>query len=134
MNLLVGKALDKVCEKSSGGGRRLSLAKMLEAAEAGTSVGEVLEFLQKRCRNDLTWQVMDLFEEARYRTNQVRDEGEARLISCIDPTVAELIANDPKLKKLCLPAGNRHLVVPLEKINQFHKELKRLGYAISAES
>jgi hypothetical protein len=50
----------------------------------------------------------------RNRVNLIQDAGEACLVNCTDKAMAQLIANDFRLKDLCMTAGGRYLVVPRE--------------------
>jgi len=54
------------------------------------------------------------------------------LIECASDSIARLIANDTKLKGLCMLAGDRHLVVPAENEMQFKKTLRGLGYGVAS--
>ena len=64
------------------------------------------------------------------RVAQLTDRGPARLVEVQDPTLALLIANDSRLRSLCLLAGERHLVIPAEGEKAFRRALHELGYAL----
>ena len=53
-----------------------------------------------------------LLEEIGERAGRLKDRGAARLIACGDPALAALIANDARTRRLCMRAGERHIVVP----------------------
>ncbi len=63
------------------------------------------------------------------RLEQLTDRGPARLLEVQDPITAQLIANDSRLRSLCLLAGERHLVVLAENEKAFRRGLRELGYA-----
>jgi hypothetical protein len=67
--------------------------------------------------------------ETAQRLEQLTDRGPARLLEVRDPIVAQLIANDSRLRSLCLLAGERHLVVLAENEKTFRRGLRELGYA-----
>ena len=56
--------------------------------------------------------------------------GTALLIACAETEIADWIANHALMKKLCLRAGERHLVVPVEVEEPFRKALRSLGYGM----
>jgi hypothetical protein len=53
------------------------------------------------------------------------------LIEAQDAALAQLIANDPRTRSLCLLAGERHLVVPEENERAFRRALRQMGYGVS---
>ena len=54
----------------------------------------------------------------------------ALLIECAEAEIADLVANHEHMKKLCLRAGERHLVVPVAAEEPFRKALRSLGYGM----
>ena len=46
--------------------------------------------------------------------------------------LAILIASDPKTRKHCMRAGERHLVVPMASEAAFKRNLRDLGYLLAA--
>lgn len=66
------------------------------------------------------------------RGERVVDVGAAQLFACETPAQAERLAADPRLRKLCLLAGDRHLVVPRKSVEAFCKALEKLGGRITA--
>jgi len=73
-----------------------------------------------------------LFEDVSRRISGVREVGPALLVRCAEPYIAQMISHDKTLGKLCLLAGEDHLVVPQGSIAAFRRGLKRLGYLLSA--
>jgi hypothetical protein len=71
-----------------------------------------------------------LFEDVANRGARLQDRGLARLVECADPALAALIANDSRTRKLCLPAGDRHLVVPAASETAFRRALREVGYLL----
>jgi hypothetical protein len=63
------------------------------------------------------------------RIGQLTDRGPAQVIEVQDPILARLIANDSRLRSLCLLAGEQHLVVLNENQKAFRRGLRELGYA-----
>jgi len=54
------------------------------------------------------------------------DRGMARLIECSSPALAARIAGDTRTRRLCLLAGDRHLVVPAASEPAFRRALDKL--------
>jgi hypothetical protein len=104
--------------------------KLLEMLEQGHSVAEVEEFLAARSGDALPDTVAVLLHELAERAAQLVDRGPARLIETQDAALMQLIANDSHLKSLCLPAGERYLVVPADLEAAFRRALRELGYGL----
>ena len=52
------------------------------------------------------------------------------LIECADVEVAARLATDERTAKLCLRAGERHLVVRTKSEGAFRKAVRELGYGM----
>ncbi len=122
--------LDQVGERVSDRVWRMSLPKLLQAAEQGVDIGQIGSFLKERNKGDLPQPVCVLFEDARERIRKVQNLGDARLLECADSPLAHLIVNDSKLRNLCILAGERHLVILKENEDAFRKALRDLGYIV----
>ena len=109
---------------------RIEPIKLLEMLEQGHSVAEVEEFLTARSGNRLPDNVVIFLKEMAERASQLVDLGPARLIEARDAALMELIANDSRLKSLCLPAGERYLAIPADLETAFRRALRELGYGL----
>ncbi|MBN2451500.1 MAG: hypothetical protein JXR77_14000 [Lentisphaeria bacterium] len=127
-------ALDSYAVRVSPHVWQLQPGKLLAAIEAGRSVRELREFLTARSADPLPKTVLRLFEDVEQRSMCLHDKGLARLVECSDPALAALIANDTRTRKLCLPAGDRHLVVPAASETAFRRGLRDLGYLLPSNS
>ena len=123
--------LDRFCKKISERVWRIEMMKLLQAVEEGVDIQSIVDFLASRNPWDLPQPVVIFFEDARKRAKSLRDMGDARLIECSDRALALLIANDVKLKKICMLAGDNYVVVPKGKEKLFRKNLRQLGYAVT---
>jgi hypothetical protein len=112
----------------------LSVEGLLTALEAGGSLEELSEFLTARSAKQLPEAVMQLLEDLRERAGRIEDGGIARLIACDDPSLAALVANHARTRRLCLLAGERHLVVPAKSERAFRRALRELGYPVPGVS
>ena len=54
----------------------------------------------------------------------------ALLVECADADIAARLATDARTAKLCLRAGERHLVVRTKSEAAFRKAIRTLGYGM----
>jgi hypothetical protein len=124
--------LDRIAGQKSGNVWELSRSKILQAIEKNMKFGVIKDFLLSRTGGKEIPQPVEVFlNDIKERSEKLRDGGAGRIIECVDADTAALIANDPSLKKLCLPAGDRYLVVPSEKETAFRAALRKMGYVVS---
>jgi hypothetical protein len=109
---------------------RLSKESLLEALEGGLSPSDAEAFLQRRGLRELPQTARVLFDDAARAAQAVRPAGPALLVECADTHVATLISHDSALARLCLAAGDRHLVVRQAELAAFRRGLRRLGFAL----
>ena len=112
---------------------RLDQLALLAASEQGRDIALFKEFLQARSAEQLPDEVERLLSDTLERTTQLQDKGSARLIEYADAALATLIANDARCKKLCLLAGERHLVIYAGSEGRFRKEVRKLGYSLPGD-
>jgi hypothetical protein len=111
---------------------QIERARVLEAAEQGYAVADIVDFLRAKSSNALPDNVATFFREAAERASSIVARGPALLIEARDAALAALIANDSRTRSLCLLAGERHLVVPAEVESAFRRALHDLGYGLAA--
>ncbi len=120
--------LELIAERISETEWSLSTVRTLRAIEGGHDSNVLTEFLQSRDEQPLPDTVSKFFIEAVNRAVAVKDRGEARLIECADPTLAETIASAEATKAFCLRAGDCYLVVSSKHEQSFRQGLEKLGY------
>lgn len=125
-------ALDSCAHKVSHLLWRLDAGKLLIALDEGGSLDDIRQFLTSRSGDTLPDTVARLLDEVAERSARVQDRGLARLVECDDPALAVLIADDPRTRRHCLRAGERHLVIPGASENAFRRGLRELGYLLAA--
>lgn len=108
----------------------LSHNKSLAAVESGHQIAELREFLQARDEQPLPETVEGFIARIERNARALTSKGAALLIECASPETADLIASDTRTRKLCLRAGDKHLVVKAEAEEQFRKALHQLGYGM----
>ena len=111
---------------------QLNQSKLLTAIQEGRSIAEVREFLDARSIGTIPDTVIRFLDDTEQRAAKLQDRGLARLIECSDAALAVLIAGDSRTRKHCMPAGERHLVVPSSSEGAFKRALLKLGYSIAA--
>ncbi len=124
--------LSLYAEKSSERVWRLEQAKMLAAVESGRDLKELRNLLQTRSENELPEVIARFLDDVEERSRRVLDRGMARLIECADKDTAQLLSHDPRTKRYCMAAGERHIVVSAENEAAFRKGLRQLGYILPA--
>ncbi|MGH9769373.1 MAG: hypothetical protein ACREAB_18265 [Blastocatellia bacterium] len=122
--------LETYAEKESGKIWRLSREKALAAVESGNQIKELREFLQARDEQPLPETVEGFIITTERQARALKNTGVALLIECADAELAELIASHERTKRLCLRAGERHLVVKIDAEEQFRKAIHLLGYGM----
>jgi hypothetical protein len=124
--------LERYAERTSERVWRLTAERLLAALEAGGSLAELSEFLSARSATALPEPVVQLLADLQQRAGRLEDGGAARLIACGDPALAALVANHARTRRLCLLAGERHIVVPSASERAFRRALRELGYPLPA--
>ena len=117
-------------EKESDKVWRLNREKALAAVESGNQIKELREFLQARDEQPLPETVEGFIVTTERQARALKNTGMALLIECADTELAELIANHERTKKLCMRAGERHLVIKADAEEQFRKAVHLLGYGM----
>jgi len=122
--------LETWAERESDEVWRLDRDKALSAVEGGHQIGELREFLQARDEQPLPETVEGFIVTTERQARALKNTGAALLIECAGAELAELIANHERTKKLCLRAGERHLVIKADAEEQFRKAVHLLGYGM----
>lgn len=122
--------LEKTCQNKTQSLWTLTAATLLEAAQNGTGIEETKAFLEARSKQPIPETVITLLNDVNRRSTGLSYAGSAHLIACKDAMTQKLVASDTKLQKLCLPAGEKHLVVMPGKEKPFLTALARLGYIV----
>jgi hypothetical protein len=110
---------------------RLDQSKLLAALEEGRPIDEIREFLTARSSVAIPDTVTRLLDDVAARSTKIQDQGLARLVECADSALATLIANDSRTRKHCMPAGERHLVVPASSESAFKRTVREVGYLVT---
>ena len=124
--------LETWAKLESGNVWRLDFDKSLSAIETGSDIGELRDFLEARDDQPLPERVERFLRDTEQGAGALRMRGHSVLIECADSEVADRIMNDKQTAKLCLRAGERHVVVLSRRENAFRKAVHALGYGIAS--
>ncbi|HVC32889.1 MAG TPA: hypothetical protein VNL16_05215 [Chloroflexota bacterium] len=110
---------------------KLSRDRLLDAAENGVATDDAEAFLRRRGSQDLPQTARVLFEDVARGVAAIQGTTPALLVRCVDSHTAQLISHDGVLGKLCLLAGDNHVVVASGQLAAFRRGLRRLGFALA---
>lgn len=111
---------------------RLDREKAVAAIERGHDVAQLAAFLQARDSQPLPAQVEAFMRTCDKRGKAMTVLAPSLLIECVDADTADLLAAHKDTARLCMRAGQRHLVVRLDQEAKFRKATRGLGYGILA--
>ncbi len=110
---------------------RLARDRTLAAVEGGHDIDGLRTFLSARDDQPLPERVEGFLRNVERSARALKLQGAALLIECADEEVAARLAADKLTAKLCLRAGERHLVVRTEAEVTFRKAARELGYGMA---
>ncbi len=122
--------LETYAKSEADGIWRLDHDKTLSAIENGHHVEELRKFLATRDDQPLPEKVEGFLRATERRARALTPRGTALLIECADAEIAARLAADQQVAKLCLLAGDRHLVVQTKFKDAFRKAVHALGYGM----
>ena len=122
--------LETVANPESDDAWRLEPSSILAAMENGYQVEELREFLSARDDQPLPETVEGFLRNLERGERALKSRDAALLIECADKDIAARLAADRKTAPLCLPAGERHVVVRAKDEKRFRKAVHGLGYGM----
>jgi hypothetical protein len=105
-------------------------ARSIKSVEKGARIAELRTFLAAGDPQPLPEAVEGLLAAVEKRGAACICKGTALLVECLSPQIAELIAQNSQTGKLCQRAGERCLVVSVEKEKAFRAALNTIGYGM----
>lgn len=124
--------LKQLCEATNARVKKLSVNVVLNSISSGIKLSHLREKLKLLSENELPNTVIAFFEDIDRRANLLKPDGKASLIQCYDEATALLIANNKRLKKLCMLAGTNHIAVRKKNVNKFLNALRKEGMTLPA--
>jgi hypothetical protein len=109
---------------------RLDREKAIAAIERGHDAAQLEAFLQARDSQPLPVQMDAFLRTCNKQGKAMKVLASSLLIECVDQDTADLIAAHKDTARLCMRAGERHLVVRLDQEGKFRKAARLLGYGI----
>ena len=122
--------LETWANAESDGVWRLDRDRILAAVESGHDADDLRRFLAARDDQPLPETVEGFLRDAERGARALRTQGMGLLIECADADVAARLSTDARTAKLCLRAGERHLVVRTKSEAAFRKAVRSLGYGM----
>lgn len=123
--------LERFTTRAREDAHKLSRDRLPDAAESGFGIADAEGFLHRRSQHELPPTVTTLFQDATRGDAAIQSTSTALLIQCADSLIAQLIAHDNVLGKLCLPAGETQVVAPDKQLAAFRRGLRELGFVLS---
>jgi hypothetical protein len=108
----------------------LDEARAIRAVEKGARMAELRSLLAAGDPQPLPEPVEGFLMAVEERGAACICQGTALLVECISPHIAETIAHNSQTGKLCQRAGERCLVVRLDKEKAFRAALNSIGYGM----
>lgn len=121
--------LDKVAEQKEVHQWDFSLSSLLNALKLGETLKEIKAFIKKITSEKPDPSLLKLFEEVHSLSTAVVEKGNVTLLECHLQTRKQILT-DKKLSRLCMPAGDRHIVILPGKNENFVRQLEALGMII----
>jgi len=122
--------LESFAEPQSAGLWVLDEARAMKSVEKGARVAEFRTFLAACDPQPLPEAVEGFFAAVEQRGAACVCKGTALLIECISPQIADMIAQNSDTGRLCQRAGERCLVIPLDREKAFREALNAIGYGM----
>ena len=110
---------------------RLDGTKMLLAIESGRDLDELRNFIACRDDQELPEPVEGFLRRTERAARALAPRGPAMLFECGDDETFARLMEDRTVGRLCLPAGERHLVVPEKSVAAFRKAVHGMGFGMS---
>jgi len=120
--------LDAIAEHIDEQLYQLDSFKLLTAVESGQTLEQIISFLEASHQGNLPSSVGEWLAQLNRNQRAFKTVGEAMLIQLKYPELAQVIAGDEELSKLCRILDNDTILVRTSRLTRFQKRLKVLGY------
>ena len=109
---------------------RLSRELTINALENGQNIKTLGDFLQSREEQFLPETVEGFLRETEKRSAALKEKGKAIVIECETTEIADEIAQNSNIKKLCQRFGKKSLVVFEADEKNFREIVRKIGYGL----
>ena len=124
-----GLYLEKIAERTEVDRWRLSVSSLFAAIKQGESLVEIRQFFARSSDAELSPEIEQLFKDVEQRTTAFVEIGQTSLIEC-SLEFRKQVLSHRKLSSLCLPAGEKHLVLLPGKEKKFASALEAIGFIV----
>lgn len=108
----------------------LDAERILAHVETGGALAELRQILESNTDSALPETVVSFLGSLDRRIKAFRRAREAVLLEWEDEPLARHLAGDPTTNALCFHAGGNRLVVPKDRLSDFGRALKKLGFVM----
>jgi hypothetical protein len=123
-------ALGQVAEPQGERRFQISLESLLAALERGHDLDASLAFLAEKSTRPLTPELALLFADALGRSKAFATPEPALFVEARTAEIAQLVMQDPKLKRICKLVGDRTIALPASRRTTLRTRLRELGYLL----
>lgn len=102
---------------------------IVQALKNGETLKDIRAFIRSLKPGKTASALIHLLDTIEATTTAVMDKGQATLLEC-RPDIIKHILADPKTNRLCLPAGDRHLVILPGQEDAFIGYLESMGFIL----
>ncbi len=107
----------------------MSVSSLFAAIKQGESLVEIRQFFARSSDAELSPEIEQLFKDVEQRTTAFVEIGQTSLIEC-SLEFRKQVLSHRKLSSLCLPAGEKHLVLLPGKEKKFASALEAIGFIV----
>lgn len=123
--------LDKIAEQKDVHIWHISLTSLISAIKAGETLKEIMHFIKKITSEKPDKSLLNLFNEVENLSTAIIEKGSVTLLECRSQ-IRKQILMDKNLHKLCLPAGDQHIIILPGKNEFFIRHLEAMGIIIGS--
>ncbi|MCK5130798.1 MAG: helicase-associated domain-containing protein [Candidatus Sabulitectum sp.] len=123
-------SLEMFAEQTSDMVWKVSKENILLSIEQGSSIDELLEFIENHSENQLPNTLQVFLDDMGRKIKSILSVSDAVLVKCNDSVTAAAIASDSSLKKICQLAGDNSVVVGKKNEKAFRARLRKKGYIL----
>lgn len=124
--------LDKIGKRLEVDRWRLSAATLMQTVSGGASLVDIQTTLAAASSAPLSQELEELFREVEQRSTAFVEVGRTILIEC-SPEMRNQVLKGKTISRLCMPAGDRYLVIFPGKEKLFVSAVEALGYSIAVD-
>jgi hypothetical protein len=122
--------LEAYAERLTADRWRVTTSSLLAALDEGRALATLSAFFERAAGGADLQAIRACIADAERRAAALTDAGTARVFTCVDRALAELLLSDPTAGALCTVIGEGQVVVLPSNLAAFRKRLRMLGYRV----